>query len=88
MTLAEIRKQIPSKGKTCGMNVDAMVSGTPENWLDHALEKLIQHYENDNQIYYAGLATAIQAMTISMTLSGVDWEIIQNALEAMEEYMN
>lgn len=88
MTLAEIRKQIPTQGKTCGMDVDKMTTGTPEHWLDHALEKLIQHYENDNRIYYAGLATAIQVMTISMTLSGVDWEVIQNALEAMEDYMD
>lgn len=84
MTLAEIRKQIPTEGKTCGM--EAPLPGTPENWLDHALEKLACDHIREDNMFAAGLATAMEVMTISMTLSGVDWQVIQDALGAMENY--
>lgn len=85
MTLADIRKQLPSEGKTCGTEIPSREDA--ENWMDHALEKLACQYINDGNLYAAGMATAMQVMSISMTVNGVNWEIIQDALKAMEYYM-
>lgn len=84
MTLRQIIDQLPKKGKSYGLDMrhDAI-----ENWLDHALEKMACQYLEDGDLFGAGLATATQVMTISMTIQEIDWEDIRSALEAMEGYL-
>lgn len=84
MTLKDIINQLPKAGKTCGWDIDR---DSLENWLDHALEKIACDYLEEGDLFAAGLATATQVMTISMTIDGIDWENIRSALEAMEGYL-
>ena len=85
MTFADMRKQIPSKGKTCGVDLDKISS---ENWLDWALEEMATEYLANDDLFKAGMATAVEIMSISLTTDGVDWKIIQNALKAMQYHMD
>ncbi len=79
MTVRDIVKQLPTHGKSCA---DAK-SGSTEDWVDHALEKIILEANNENNLFKKGVVMAIQSMFISLTLNDAPWEMIRDAMSAV-----
>ncbi len=79
MTVRDIVNQLPTHGKS---HSDVKPGGT-EDWVDHALEKIILEANNENNLFKKGAVMAMQSMFISLTLDEAPWRMIREAMSAV-----